>query len=221
MFEIWFGVTGQGEFFSGLSNIAPPMLGMLMADFVAAYSAIWIGSNALKELEGTNYWRDSETLGSFINYGGISLFGNLNGILISFWMLMYFMSAISMIGVPLYLTRAVSLQLQEAGGSTENMFRQLNHGLLLSVSSYIGAWALVEVQDILIDRFNNYNADEIEQYYKYLRTNPHLSVTQAMFWDLINHTLITVGFIGSSMTIPASSWIYIYNELHDTSFSIN
>ena len=197
------------------------MLGMLMADFVAAYSAIWVGQNALEQLEGTNYWRDSETLGSFINYGGISLFGNLNGILISLWMLMYFGSAIALIGVPLYLTRGVSLQLQETGGSTENMFRQLNGGLLLSASTYIAAWALTEVQDILIDRFNNYDATEIENYYNYLKTNPHLSVTQAMFWDLINHTLITVGFIGSSMTIAASAWIYIYNELNDTTFSIN
>ena len=42
-----------------------------------------------------------------------------------------------------------------------------------------------------------------------------------MFWDLLNHLLISVGFIGSSMLIAASAWIYIYNELNDTTFSIN
>ena len=121
------------------------MLGMLMADFVAAYSAIWVGQNALERIEGTNYWRDSETFGSFINYGGLSFFGNLNGILISTWSIMYFLSAIALVGVPLYLTRGVSLHLEETGGSPNQMFRQLNHGLMLSVSTYIAAWSLVEV----------------------------------------------------------------------------
>ena len=192
-----------------------------MVDFVAAYSAIWVGQNALERIEGTNYWRDSETFGSFINYGGLSFFGNLNGILITIWSVMYFLSAVALIGVPLYLTRGVSLQLAESGGSTESMFRQLNHGLLLSVSTYIAAWALVEVQDILIDRFNNYDAAEIEAYYNFLRTNPHSSMNQAMFFDLLNHLLISVGFIASSDMIAASAWIYIYNELNDTTFSIN
>ena len=192
-----------------------------MADFVAAYSAIWVGQNALERIEGTNYWRDSETFGSFINYGGLSFFGNLNGILITIWSVMYFLSAVAPIGVPLYLTRGVSRQLAGSGGSTESMFRQLNHGLLLSVSTYIAAWALVEVQDILIDRFNNYDAATIEAYYNFLRTNPHSSMNQAMFFDLLNHLLISVGFIASSDMIAASAWIYIYNELNDTTFSIN
>ena len=43
MFETYFGLNGNGEFFANLDNVAPPMAGMLLADFVGALSAMWVG----------------------------------------------------------------------------------------------------------------------------------------------------------------------------------
>lgn len=50
MMEVYFGLSGKGEFFSGLTAQAPGMLGMIFADFIGAYSGIWVGQEALSKL---------------------------------------------------------------------------------------------------------------------------------------------------------------------------
>lgn len=213
MAELYFGVSGKGAYFSGLNEIAPPMLGMLFADFVGAYSAMWVGTEAMSKIEGSSYADNSNSLGSFINYGGVSILGNFNGLLITSWMLMYFASAIGLVAAPIYLTSLLSQKLA-SGGDASSMFRQMNYGVTLSFATYTSAWALVQVEDLLINFFENYDADQIANYFDYLGTNKN----EAMFWDLMNHTLITVGFVTSSMLIAGSSWIYISNELNDPAF---
>ena len=59
MMEVYFGISGKGEFFSGLSAQAPAMLGMIFADFIGAYSGIWVGQEALAKIQGTRYWENS------------------------------------------------------------------------------------------------------------------------------------------------------------------
>jgi len=208
MAEVYFGVSGKGTYFAGLNNLAPPMLGMLFADFVGAYSAMWVGTEALKQVEGSSYSENSNSLGSFINYGGISLIGNFNGLLITSWMLMYFAASVSLVAVPIYLTSLLAEKLASGGNDTA-MLRQMNYGVTISFSTYTTAWALTQVEDLLINFFQTQN---VQAYLAYLGDNKN----EAMFWDLLNHGIITTGFVGAVMTIAASSWIYVANELNDT-----
>lgn len=90
----------------------------------------------------------------------------------------------------------------------------MNYGLTLSFSTYTTAWALVQVEDLLINFFESYDADQIASYFNYLGSNTN----EAMAFDLLNHTMITAGFVSSTMMIAASSWIYIANELNDPDF---
>lgn len=133
--------------------------------------------------------------------------------MITTWMLMYFMAAIGLVSAPIYLTSLLSKKLA-SGGDATSMFRQMNYGLSLSFSTYTTAWALVQVEDLLINFFQNYDADQIANYFDYLGDNKN----EAMFWDLLNHTMITTGFVGSVMMIAVSSWIYVANELNNPDF---
>lgn len=83
------------------------------------------------------------------------------------------------------------------------------------MSTYVSANALIAVEDRLISRFNNYDPEELDAYYNFLESSPHLTLDQAMFWDLLNHTLITIGFMMSAMSIAGSSWYFVYRELMD------
>jgi hypothetical protein len=116
-----------------------------------------------------------------------------------------------LVGMPIYLTGLFSAK----KGTDVTMFRQLNSGLTIGMSTYVSASALIAVEDRLISRFNNYDPEELDAYYNFLKSSPHLTLNQAMFWDLLNHTLITIGFMMSAMSIAGSSWYFVYRELMD------
>ena len=206
MFETYFGLKGKSDYFKDLDPVAPPMAGMLLATFVGALSAMWVGETALEQLSTTV---TGNSFGNFINYGGWSIVGNMNGVLISSWMLLYFASAGALVAGPIYLTDLMSKFLDKnKGGNSDDGLRQLNYGVVVSIATYSAAWALVECAQLLINWFDGYNQAAYDAYLA--NTNSDLDHNAAMFWDLWNHTEITVSFIAAVMAIPGSSWYYVY-----------
>lgn len=154
MFETYFGLKGKSDYFSNLNPVAPPMAGMLLATFVGALSAMWVGETALTQLSTTV---TGNSFGNFINYGGWSFIGNMNGALITSWMLLYFASAGALVAGPIYLTDIMSKYLDKNTGDSNTGLRQLNYGVVVSIATYSAAWALVECSQLLINWFDGYN----------------------------------------------------------------
>jgi len=87
------------------------------------------------------------------------------------------------------------------------------NGLVLGLGSWGAAVILVEGGDNLIGWFDQYDAD------KGGSSSTHASTAESnVFWDNLNHTLLTLAYGALSFVVAGSSWAYVYGQYTDPAF---
>lgn len=192
------------EFYNNLAEVAAIISG--------AVSTVFAGNKLLEVALKDEAWASTTvTLGAiFLDYGGSSIIQMVMFLFESLWTILMFTQATEIGLAPFVIAYLMQTNYSSLGGSIGDELNTvyLMWSLLMAFGSFVGAWALAESADIMLDYYDITGSGLFQSYEDVTKD---VQLTKAMFFtDLIHHVIMVLSYFALAAGVADGAFAYVY-----------